>query len=41
VSGEFLAFAAASACSPVTSPPAKPPIISGTQATREIDRNLL
>ena len=30
-----------SARSPTTSPPAKPPIISGTQAMREIDRNLL
>jgi hypothetical protein len=41
VSEQFLAFAAASARSPATSPPAKPPIISGTQAMREIDRNLL
>ena len=37
----FLVCAAASARSPATSPPAKLPIISGTQAMREIDRNLL
>jgi hypothetical protein len=39
--GQLLACVAASAHSPARSPPAKPPIISGTQAMREIHRNLL
>jgi hypothetical protein len=41
VSEQFLACAAASARSSATSLAAKPPIISGMQAMREIDRNLL
>ena len=40
-SAQFLACAAASARSPASSPLPKPSIISGTQAMREIDRNLL
>ena len=40
-SGQFLACAAVSAGSLATSPPAKPRIISRTQAMREIRRNLL
>ena len=38
---QFLACAAESADSRVPSRPAKLPIISGTQAMREIERNLL
>jgi transposase len=40
-SGPFRACAAGSADSRIPSPPAKHPIISGTQAMHEIDRNLL
>jgi hypothetical protein len=41
VSAQFLASAAGSGHSLGPSPLAKPPIISGTQAMREIHRNLL
>ena len=40
-SGQFRVCAAGSAASQRPSPPAKLPITSGTQATREIHRNLL